>query len=229
MTITPVISRRNPGNYATLIAYLAATALGSLRLLIAADGEITAASGIQALLAVLGAFVVWQGAGPRAKLVGAIAIAALQALVPLAVNWGDFASISWQDYIGVLFAALAAAGVLIPNQPLLAAPVSAEGVADVSSLPATATPPDEYLHGLSVTGTATPAAYDLLKRADRVDPPVRSEGGLDELLEYNGVSTIDRAAYLEQLRAGRAHVAGPEVEAVEDDGPDHAAPYREGD
>lgn len=125
---------RNPANYATLIAYLAVTGLGALRLAIGPEDALTLPALLQVVVAIAGAVAVYRPASRTAKLIGAAVAAAVQLLIPLVASWADLATITLYDWLGVVFAGLAAAGVLVPNFPK-AAERTADGAYVVTSLP----------------------------------------------------------------------------------------------
>lgn len=132
-----VISTHNPANYTKLIAYLAFTALGALRLATAQEGgEIDLPALLQVLLAVLLAVGIWWPGNPHVKTAVAAAGAAVQALIALIPAGWDLSQITADQWAGVAYAGLAAIAVgFLPNEPKLAPVTTRIGDVEISGVP----------------------------------------------------------------------------------------------
>ena len=107
-----------PTEVAKAIVYIALTALGVLAVSLKA-GEVTGLTYLTAALAVVTLVPVYFLSGTAVKTAVAFISAALQGVILLLGDGVAFSEIQPADYIGVLFTAFAAIGVLVvPNAPL---------------------------------------------------------------------------------------------------------------
>jgi hypothetical protein len=107
-----------PAEVSKAIVYIGLTALGILAVALKA-GELTGVTYLTIALAVVTLVPVYVLSGTAVKTAVAFISAGLQAVILLLGDGVAFSEIQPADYIGVLFTAFAAIGVLVvPNKPL---------------------------------------------------------------------------------------------------------------
>lgn len=116
---TPVVGDiTTPAGVSKLLLYIGLTVAGFMVTALA-DDNLSTLEIINAAIAALGAFLVYQvGAAHGLKTIATFALAALQALVLVIADGSNLADVSAANWFAIVIAAFAGIGVaLVPNKP----------------------------------------------------------------------------------------------------------------